>query len=125
MLATHEYLTLTVAEWAIVCGVIVFVIDRLVDRLGLAKSATTLREENADLLRRSEELKVDKEELRKEVTDLHSRVAVLKSQVDDLKKRDQEAVLKALQDHEVQASKRQQTMTEVLKEIRDAIRTQP
>lgn len=118
MTAVFDLFGLSLAEVAIVVGAAIFLVDRLIDRMGLSPSARTLREENIDLLRINANLE-------SEVKDLRSEVAVLRQKVADLQQRDMEHVLKALDQHERLAADRFEQQVKVLGEIRDKMPPPP
>lgn len=118
----------SLAELAVIAAALVFFSDRILDRMGWNKSSTLLRTENQDLIRINTELtthNADLETQQKEntvrISELTSEIAVLREQVSELKKRDQEAVLEALRNHEVAAERRSDAHVTVLKQIRDSL----
>ena len=128
LLASSEPFGFSIAEWAIVAAGVIFAVDRVIDRMGWNKSSQTLRQENSDLSRINSELTLHNKSLSAKqdeslvvIQDLTKKVAVLESQVEEMKKRDQEAVLAALRGHEVQAEARTVRIIAALTEIKHGL----
>jgi predicted RNase H-like nuclease (RuvC/YqgF family) len=83
----------------IMVGILGYLIDRFADARGWSRTSKTLRRENEDLVRRNAELE-------EAVKRLDGELTRLKAQVEDLKRRDQTAVLVALKEHELGAKHR-------------------
>lgn len=83
----------------IVAGILGYLIDRLADARGWSRSSKTLRRENEDLVRRNTELE-------QTVHRLEQKVEILERQVDELRRTDQAAVLRSIEQHEVAATGR-------------------
>lgn len=114
MIADWSLAGMSLAEWAVLAGLTVVVVDRVIDRIGLSPSANRLREENSDLLRINNELTNDVQALR-------TQVAVLNEKVRELEKHNLESVMRSLDRHEVAAGERHVKTLTVLGEIRDKI----
>lgn len=102
---------LEIAEWVVIVGGM-FAVAEL---LGLSRSGRTIRRENADLRERNATLEGD-------VKRLSDELVRLSALVDDLKRRDQAAVLEAIHTNEVIAQHRHEEALGVWKEIRDAVK---
>ena len=96
-------------------------LDRLADNRGWSRSSKVLRAENTDLLRRNGELEQTVERHTDTIAEQERRLISLEAKLEEVKARDQEAVLLALQSHEIHADARHQRMLEVLTSIRDQL----
>jgi hypothetical protein len=106
--------SLSVTDIVLIAGVAGYLVDRTIDARGWSRSSRTLRRENEDLVRRNGELE-------QTVGRLEAKVAALEVQVGELQQRDQAAVLRALEQHEVHANQRHHKTIGVLTDIRDAL----
>jgi Mg2+ and Co2+ transporter CorA len=112
---------LSVTDIVLLLGIIGVFVDRVADARGWSRSSKTLRRENTDLLRRNGELEATIVRHETEISGNKDEIARLAAQVDLLKSRDQEAVLAALERHEVSAERRTTVTGGLLTEIRDAL----
>lgn len=112
-----------IVEIAILFAAIGYVVQLVLDALGVSRSSRTLRSENEDLVRRNKELDDAVLRLKSELSRLESELAGLRTQVSDLSQRDQGAVLRVIEDHERTAGIRHERMVGVLTEIRDAVKS--
>lgn len=117
MIADTTIFGLSLAEIAVAVAVAGLAIEKLLDHIGWSRSSKTLRRENEDLVRRNTEL----EPLVGKVQHLESQVEALTNQVGELQKRDQAAVLAAIETHERNAGARAEAVLGKLGEIRDAL----
>lgn len=122
VIAITEPFGYSILEWTVIAGLLLIVVDRLLERFGLSASSKLLREENADLLRRNGELDKAVETWQVKVRELEREVVKLTAQVEELQKHNLEAVLKSLDKHEAQASDRHATTLSVLRDIRDSLK---
>lgn len=106
---------LTITDVVILLGFCAVILDRVADARGWSRSSKALRRENEDLLRINAELE-------KTVALLQAKVAALDLKVVDLEKRDQAAVLAAIEHHEKAAGMRHQAFLDVLTDIRDNLK---
>jgi LPS O-antigen subunit length determinant protein (WzzB/FepE family) len=104
---------LGVAEMALLFAAAAYVVDRVLSQFG--RSATTLRAENQDLLRRNGELE-------QRVRELEARSAVLEDQVNELRKHSLESVMTALAHHEDRANVRHGQTLDVLERIHSTLK---
>jgi len=109
-------------ELAVLFAALGYVVQLILDALGISRSSRTLRRENEDLVRRNKELDDAVLRLKSEVSRLETELAGLRSQVSDLSQRDQTAVLRSIEEHERAAGTRHERMLGVLTEIRDAVK---
>lgn len=116
---------LDVAEWALVGLALIFVLDTA----GISRSGRTARRQNTDLRERNtmleqENQRVDSELAARDarIAQLDLRITELETELTDVKRRDQGAVLVAIEAHEVNAGRRNERMVDVLTEIRDAVK---
>ena len=107
---------LTLTDVVIILGFAAVLLDRVADARGWSRSSKALRRENEDLLRMNAELD-------KTVVDLRAKLAALELKVADLEKRDQAAVLAAIERHERNAEERATRLITVLTDIRDNLKT--
>lgn len=117
---------LDLAEWALVGLALIFVLDTA----GISRSGRTARRQNADLRERNtmleqENQRVDSELAARDarIAQLDLRITELETELSDVKRRDQGAVLTAIEVHEVHAGERHERTLGVLTEIRDAVKT--
>lgn len=113
---------LGIVELAIAFAALAYVVERVLDATGWSRSSRTLRVENEDLVRRNKELDYEVGTLRVAHDGLDVEVKALRLQVAELQKRDQAAVLSAIETHERAAGTRHERMVGVLTEIRDAVK---
>ena len=107
---------LSITDIVLLLGFLAVILDRVADGRGWSRSAKTLRRENEDLVRRNGELE-------QAVARHQQQIATLEAQVNELQKRDQAAVLKAIETHEARADSRHARTLEVLTDIRDTLKT--
>jgi hypothetical protein len=107
----HEWLPLV----SLAVAALVYTLRQGLEIAGKSPSANILRAENVDLVRRNEELEAAL--ARHEVL-----IADLQREVDNLRKTNQEAVLKAIQQHEVDSTTRYQLHKEWINEIVQSFR---
>lgn len=107
---------------AIGVAAITYVVDRVLDATGKSRSSKLLRTENEDLVRRNNELGSEVGRLEKDVEVLRGQIRTLETLVEDLRARDQTAVLLSVEQHEANAGARHERMLGVLTEIRDAVK---
>ncbi len=104
----------TAGEWIAIAGVafgaVAYGVRETLDLVGRSPSSKRLREENVDLIRRNEELTGT-------VTRLEQRVDELRSEVDELRKTNQVAVLRAIEQHERNAGDRNEKTLAMLERI--------
>ena len=122
MIAGHGFVHVGIVELAILFAAIGYVVQLVLDAVGISRSSRTLRAENEDLVRRSKELDDAVLRLKTEVARLESELVGLRTQVLDLSQRDQAAVLRSIEEHERSAGVRHERMVSVLTEIRDAVK---
>lgn len=100
----------TVQEWlalvAVCAAALVYVAKEALELAGKSPGAELLRVENADLVRRNQELESNMARHELTIAAQAKDIEILQSRVADLEKRDQAAVLSALKDHEVGAMQR-------------------
>lgn len=106
---------LSVTDIVLLLGFLAIILDRVADSRGWSRSSKTLRRENEDLVRRNGELE-------QTVARHEDKIRVLEAKVVELEKRDQTAVLRALETHEVRADTRHARTLEVLTDIRDTLK---
>lgn len=106
---------LSVTDIVLLLGFLAVILDRVADSRGWSRSSKTLRRENEDLVRRNGELE-------QTVARHEDKIRVLEAKVVELEKRDQTAVLRALETHEVRADTRHARTLEVLTDIRDTLK---
>ena len=106
---------LSVTDIVLLLGFLAVILDRIADGRGWSRSSKTLRRENEDLVRRNGELE-------QTVARHEDKIRVLEAKVVELEKRDQTAVLRALETHEVRADTRHARTLEVLTDIRDTLK---
>lgn len=97
---------LSLAELAIVLAFIGVVAERIVDSKGWARSSKTLRRENEDLVRRNRGLEETVARHEQTILEQAGKIAALDAKVVELEKRDQAAVLEAIERHEASAAVR-------------------
>lgn len=102
-------------------GVTAYATDRALDALGVSRSSRMLRGENEDLVRRNSELADSIVRRDVTITSQGAEIDRLRERVSELEKRDQAAVLRALEAHEESADVRHARTLGVLTEIRDAL----
>lgn len=119
---------LTFADVAIIAGIAAYLADRTVDALGWSRSSRTLRRENEDLVRRNVELEQTTQRHEVTIATQGSQIELLTEKVRELEKRDQAAVLSALERHETNAATRHDRgevrhgeTVDLLRGIRDAL----
>lgn len=105
---------LTLTDVVLLLGFAAVIFDRIADGGGWYRSSKTIRRENEDLLRRNGELEQTNSRY-------EQRIAVLEAKVVELEQRDQAAVLKAIEQHELKADARHSRTLEVLVDIRDSL----
>lgn len=110
-----EQLTLT--DLTILAALIAYAVKEALDHLGMTRSSKILRRENEDLIRRNSELELTVTRLDGEATAQRQATQILDEKVRDLEKRDQRAVLSALELHERHAQERHVVSTELLREL--------
>ena len=107
------------SEWiplvSLAVAALVYTLRQGLEIAGKSPSANILRAENVDLVRRNKELEASLE--RHEVL-----IADLQREVDNLRKTNQEAVLRAIQQHEIDASTRYRLHKEWIDEIVQSFR---
>lgn len=113
---------LDLATVAIGFAALAYVVQVLLDSLGWSRTSRTLRVENEDLVRRNAELEDEVRRLEQSIGELKGRLDDLTKEVHDLRARDQEAVLKALFDHEDAATQRATAIVAALDRIAEANR---
>ena len=106
---------LSITDIVLLLGFLAVILDRVADGRGWSRSSKTLRRENEDLVRRNQELE-------QTVARHEDKIRVLEAKVVELEKRDQTAVLRALETHEVRADTRHARTLEVLTDIRDTLK---
>lgn len=106
---------LTLTDIVLILGFAAVILDRVADSRGWSRSSKTLRRENEDLVRRNTELE-------QTIARHEDKIRVLEAKVVELEKRDQTAVLRALETHEVRADTRHARTLEVLTDIRDTLK---
>lgn len=106
---------LSVTDIVLLLGFLAVILDRVADSRGWSRSSKTLRRENEDLVRRNGELE-------QTVARHEDKIRVLEAKVVELEKRDQTAVLRALETHEMRADTRHARTLEVLTDIRDTLK---
>ena len=106
---------LSVTDIVLLLGFLAVLLDRVADSRGWSRSSKTLRRENEDLVRRNGELE-------QTVARHEDKIRVLEAKVVELEKRDQTAVLRALETHEMRADTRHARTLEVLTDIRDTLK---
>lgn len=108
----------TAGEWVAIAGLafgaIAYGIRETLDLIGRSPSSKRLREENVDLIRRNEELTGT-------VQRLEERVDELRNEVDDLRKTNQVAVLRAIEQHERAAGERHERTVQIMERIADSL----
>lgn len=97
---------LSVAEAVLLAGVLGVVLREAADRLGWTRSSRLLRKENEDLVRVNDQLEARLKTHEDTILRQGETIKVLEGRVEELSKRDQEAVLRQLQDHEQAAERR-------------------
>lgn len=111
-----------ITELVIIFAALAYVTREALDAMGLSRSSRTLRIENEDLVRRNKEIDHDFGRLKVAHDTLDIEVKALRIQVSELQKRDQAAVLNAIEKHEAAAGARHERMVNVLTQIRDAVK---
>lgn len=121
---------LTFTDGVILFAVVAGALKVLADARGWTRSPALVRQENADLRERNATLEAEMKRLDESDRAKGERIAALEAMVDELKKRDQGAVLNALHQHESEAKSRHSEnvlrsdrLYEVLTEIRDALKS--
>ncbi|MEK9809928.1 MAG: hypothetical protein VW362_05740 [Candidatus Nanopelagicales bacterium] len=105
---------LTLTDIVLILGFAAVILDRVADSRGWSRSSKTLRRENEDLVRRNTELE-------QTVARHEDKIRTLEQKVVELEKRDQAAVLRAIEQHETKADARHAKTLDVLVEIRDTL----
>lgn len=117
---------MTPLEWAAFIGIVLGLggwgINRYLEITGKSPSSRILREENQDLVRRNTDLGSEVDRLKRDVEKMRGQVRALEALIEELRGRDQAAVLKAIEVHEQAAGLRHERMLTVLTEIRDAVK---
>lgn len=116
-----ENVNISLTDIAIILAVLGVFLDRLADNRGWSRSSKVLRAENTDLLRRNVELDATVKRHEATIVTQDSRILVLEAKLEELKQRDQAAVLYALEKHELQAESRTERVANLLAEIRNAV----
>ena len=115
----------TVQEWvalAAVCtAALVYVAKEALELAGKSPGAELLRVENADLVRRNQELESNMARHELTIAAQAKDIEILQSKVADLEKRDQAAVLEALKAHEAGAMKRHEENQALLQRAVNAL----
>lgn len=106
---------LTLTDIVLILGFAAVILDRVADSRGWSRSSKTLRRENEDLVRRNTELE-------QTIARHEDKIRTLEQKVVELEKRDQAAVLRALEQHDVKADGRHARTLDVLTEIRDTLK---
>lgn len=88
---------LSLGDVALLLAVLAYAIKESLDALGWSRSSKILRRENTDLIRRNDELEAAVGRLDGELDTQRAAMKALEEQVSELKKRDQGAVLAALE----------------------------
>lgn len=116
---------LTLFEWGVLAGLAL----GAAEVLGVSRSGRTARKENVDLRDRNATLEQEAKRMDAELASrdariarLELRTAELESELSEVKRRDQGAVLTAIEGHEAHAGERHERMIGVLAEIRDAVK---
>ena len=128
MLLILENLTLTNA--LLLGGLIIVTLSKVADYRGWTRSPALVRQENADLRERNATLAAEVERLDKLDREKAQQIAALEARIEELTARDQAAVLQAIAKHEENQTAREvemttivTSMTDVLREIRDSLKT--
>jgi cell division protein FtsB len=128
MLLILENLTLTNA--LLLGGLIIVTLSKVADYRGWTRSPALVRQENADLRERNATLAAEVERLDKLDREKAQQIAGLEARIEELTARDQAAVLHAIAKHEENQTAREvemktivTSMTDVLREIRDSLKT--
>lgn len=123
---------LGLTDLIVLFGLFAITLREVADFRGWSRSSRTLRVENADLLRRNGELESTVGRHEETIRTQGEQIVRLEEQVRALEKLDQTAVLNALRDHEVGASRRADETHRLLGEstnqlvrIAEAIELQP
>lgn len=119
--ALFELERFTLTDVIVIAGVLGFLVERLVDARGWSRSSRVLRQENQDLIRRNTELEQTVGRHEDTITSQGAQIILLQEKVADLEKRDQAAVLRAIELHEQNAAQLNDGTHQVLVEIRDLI----
>ena len=106
---------LSITDIVLLLGFLAVILDRVADGRGWSRSSKTLRRENEDLVRRNQELE-------QTVARHEDKIQALETKVIELEKRDQAAVLRAIEQHETKADARHAKTLDVLVEIRDTLK---
>lgn len=114
--------TISITDAVVLAGLLIVGIKALADERGWTRSTALVRQENTDLRERNATLDSEVKRLDDLDRDKAKQIAVLQQQVDDLKSRDQEAVLVAIRLHETNAASRFEQMFQVQVDIRDHLR---
>lgn len=93
-------LDLTLADGAILVGVILFALTKLAELRGWTRSTALVRQENADLRERNATLQAEVDRLAAADREKGERIAALEALVAKLQENDQAAVLRAIEKHE-------------------------
>ena len=109
--------TLGATDLILLGAVGVYVVDRTVDALGWSRSSQTLRTENQDLVRRNEELEQKVGRMDISLAEQTAQLRVMEVRVEELKGRDQLAVIQRLDNHELYAAERHGSLLGVLQDI--------
>lgn len=99
-------LQIGIAEAILVVGVVGVAIREVADLRGWTRSSRLLRRENEDLVRVNEQYALKINENGVTITKQGEMIKVLEGRVEELSKRDQEAVLRVLKEHEANAERR-------------------
>lgn len=118
--ALLEQLSLT--DVLLIVGLTGVALDRLADARGWLPSSKRLRRENEDLVRRNTELEQTVARHEQTIATQGAALNALEQKVAELEKRDQAAVLAAIERHETNAASRQRESLAVLTDIRDHLK---
>lgn len=121
-------LGLTFSDAIILTAVVAAFLKVLADYRGWTRSPALVRQENSDLRERNATLEAEVKRLDESDRRKGERIAALEAQVEELQKRDQAAVLEAIQQHEHSATVRHtensiadKQIVGLLTEIRDRL----
>ena len=108
---------LNLTDVILLAGVGIYIVDRTVDALGWSRTSRTLRTENQDLVRRNEELEQKVHRMDSVLTEQAAQLRAMEVRVEELKARDQLAVIQRLDSHEQHAAERHGSLLGVLQDI--------
>jgi hypothetical protein len=114
MIFNTEIFGFSLAEVVVLFAALAFTVKTGMEMLGHAPSVNLLRVENADLVRRNTELESETIRLEKRVKELETHVTELTAKVSELQKNDLESVVKKIDTHEHDATKRHLQIIELL-----------